>query len=60
MTKTIESPSPVLTLALSSKWRGDSVEGEEIAALPHSLCSGLRLTAMTMGVEGGEIVPYSS
>ena len=27
-------------------------EGEEIAAL--------RLTAMTMGVEGGEIVPYSS
>jgi len=32
MTKTRESPSPVLTLALSSKWRGESVEGEEIAA----------------------------
>jgi hypothetical protein len=29
MTKTRESPSPVLTLALSSKWRGESVEGEE-------------------------------
>jgi len=24
-----ESPSPNLTLALSSKWRGESVEGEE-------------------------------
>ena len=29
MTKTRESPSPVLTLALSSKWRGKSVKGEE-------------------------------
>jgi hypothetical protein len=29
-----------------------AVEGEEIAALPHSLCSGLRLTAMTLGDRG--------
>jgi len=29
MTKTTASPSPVLTLALSSKWRGEAVEGEE-------------------------------
>jgi len=26
---------------------GEQVKGEEIAALPRSLCSGLRLTAMT-------------
>jgi len=44
MTKARESPSPGLTLALSSKWRGDSVEGEEIA-------TGFAL-AMTRGSRG--------
>jgi len=36
MTKTRESPSPGLTLALSSKWRGDSVEGEDESPLDDS------------------------
>ena len=44
MTKTRESPSPVLTLALSSKWRGDSVEGEENKRAGRGTgdCHGLR------------------